>query len=45
MLYAVCKVFSVLAIHYTVYRILYNKYIVQVLEKIMKHTEMIDRLS
>ena len=45
MLYAVYKVFSVLAIHYTVYRIYYNKYIVEVLEKIMRRTEMIDRLS
>ena len=45
MLYAVRKVFSALAIHYTLYRIHYNKYIVEVLEKIMRRTEMIDRLS
>ena len=46
-LYAVCKVFSllVLAIQYTLYRIHYNRYIVEVLEKIMRRTEMIDRLS
>ena len=36
-LYAVCSVF---AIHYTVYRI--HKYIVEVLEKIMRRMEMID---
>ena len=36
-LYAVCEVFGVFAIHY--------KYIVEVLEKIMRRTDMIDRLS
>ena len=40
MLYAVCSVF---AIHYA-YRIHY-KYIVEVLEKIMRRMEMIDRPS
>ena len=38
MLYAVC---SVLAIHYTLYRMHY-KFIVEVLEKIMRRMEMID---
>ena len=40
MLYAVC---SVLAIHYTLYRMHY-KFIVEVLEKIMRRMEMIDHL-
>ena len=40
MLYAACEVCSVFAIHYTLYRIHY-KYIVEVLEKIMRRTEMI----
>ena len=42
MLYAMCEVFSVFAIHYTLYGIHY-KYMV--LEKIMRRTEMIDRPS
>ena len=41
MLHAVCEVCSVFVIHYTLYRI-HDRYIVEVLEKIMRRTEMID---
>ena len=44
MLYAVCEVCSVFGIHYTLYRIQY-KYIVKVLEEIMRRTEMIASIT
>ena len=44
MLYAACEVCSVFAIHYTLYRIHY-RYIVEVLEKIVRRTEMIASIT